>query len=111
MNIDRAVLSLLVQYPVTNPGACDTRGTSCSCSALSAASGSVIARLTTTAYLSPQDARPYIDRIPTATVHEMPAGHGPWLVDPARVAGLIAAHLQHTASLGDPTAVRSEAPT
>ena len=62
-------------------------------------------------YLSPQDAGPSIDRIPTATVHAMPAGHGPWLVDPARVAGLIAAHLQHTASLGNPTAVRSEAPT
>jgi pimeloyl-ACP methyl ester carboxylesterase len=57
-------------------------------------------------YLSPQDARPSIDRIPTATVHEMPAGHGPWLVDPARVAGLIAAHLQLTAALGEPTAVR-----
>jgi pimeloyl-ACP methyl ester carboxylesterase len=57
-------------------------------------------------YLSPQDARPSIDRIPTATVHEMPAGHGPWLVDPARVAGLIAAHLQLTAGLGEPTAAR-----
>jgi len=57
-------------------------------------------------YLSPQDARPSIDRIPTATVHEMPAGHGPWLVDGARVAGLIAAHLQLTAALGEPTAVR-----
>ena len=57
-------------------------------------------------YLSPQDARPSVDRIPTATVHEMPAGHGPWLVDPARVAGLIAAHLQLTAALGEPTAVR-----
>jgi pimeloyl-ACP methyl ester carboxylesterase len=43
-------------------------------------------------YLSPRDARPSIARIPNATVHEMPAGHGPWLVDPGRVAGLIAAH-------------------
>jgi pimeloyl-ACP methyl ester carboxylesterase len=43
-------------------------------------------------YLSPRDARPSIARIPDATVHEMPAGHGPWLVDPGRVAGLIAAH-------------------
>jgi pimeloyl-ACP methyl ester carboxylesterase len=42
-------------------------------------------------YLSPSDARPSIARIPDATVHEMPAGHGPWLVDPERVAGLIAA--------------------
>jgi pimeloyl-ACP methyl ester carboxylesterase len=45
-------------------------------------------------YLSPQDARTSIDRIPTATAHEMPAGHGPWLVDAARVAALIAAHVQ-----------------
>jgi pimeloyl-ACP methyl ester carboxylesterase len=42
-------------------------------------------------YLSPRDARPSIARIPDATVHEMPAGHGPWLVDPRRVGGLIAA--------------------
>jgi pimeloyl-ACP methyl ester carboxylesterase len=57
-------------------------------------------------YLSPRDARPSIDRIPAATIHEMPAGHGPWLVDPARVAGLIAAHAQPTADLVDPSAVR-----
>jgi pimeloyl-ACP methyl ester carboxylesterase len=44
-------------------------------------------------YLSPREARPSIARIPDATVHELPAGHGPWLVDPERVAGLIAAHL------------------
>jgi pimeloyl-ACP methyl ester carboxylesterase len=43
-------------------------------------------------YLSPGDARQSIARIPNATVHEMPAGHGPWLVDPERVARLIAAH-------------------
>jgi len=47
-------------------------------------------------YLSPGDARPSIGRIPNATIHEMAAGHGPWLVDPRRVAGLIAAH-QETA--------------
>ena len=46
-------------------------------------------------YLSPRDARPSIARIPNATLHEMPAGHGPWLVDPGRVAGLIAAHPIH----------------
>jgi pimeloyl-ACP methyl ester carboxylesterase len=57
-------------------------------------------------YLSPRDARPSIDRIPTATLHEMPAGHGPWLVDPARVARLIAAHLPVTAGVGDARAVR-----
>jgi pimeloyl-ACP methyl ester carboxylesterase len=51
-------------------------------------------------YLSPRHARPSIARIPNATVHEMPAGHGPWLVDPERVAGLIAAH-QETAGPGN----------
>ena len=43
-------------------------------------------------YLTPGDARPSIARIPNATVYELAAGHGPWLVDPERVAGLIAAH-------------------
>ena len=57
-------------------------------------------------YLSPQHAQRSTDRIPGATVHEMPASHGPWLVDPLRVAGLIAAHTQLTADQGDPTAVR-----
>jgi pimeloyl-ACP methyl ester carboxylesterase len=49
-------------------------------------------------YLSPGDARPSIARMPNATVHEMPAGHGPWLVDPDRVAGQIAAScaLEHS---------------
>jgi pimeloyl-ACP methyl ester carboxylesterase len=42
-------------------------------------------------YLAPGDARPSIERIPIASVHEVPAGHGPWLVDAAGVAGLIAA--------------------
>lgn len=45
-------------------------------------------------YLSPQDARRSIESIPTARVHEMAAGHGPWLVDPAHVAYLIGAHTQ-----------------
>jgi pimeloyl-ACP methyl ester carboxylesterase len=52
-------------------------------------------------YLSPQAARPSISRIPIATVHEMPAGHGPWLVDPARVARLIAAHIHPLVGAGD----------
>jgi pimeloyl-ACP methyl ester carboxylesterase len=43
-------------------------------------------------YLTPQDARRSIERIPTARVYEMDAGHGPWLVEPAYVAHLIAAH-------------------
>ena len=45
-------------------------------------------------YLTPHDARPSIERIPTAAVYEMDAGHGPWLVDPAYVAHLITGHTQ-----------------
>jgi pimeloyl-ACP methyl ester carboxylesterase len=44
-------------------------------------------------YLSPRDARTSIAQIPIATIHEMPAGHGPWLVDPARVAEQIKGHI------------------
>jgi pimeloyl-ACP methyl ester carboxylesterase len=59
-------------------------------------------------YLSPRDARPSIAQIPNATVHEMPAGHGPWLVDPGRVAGLIAAH-QQTAGEHNPAHLGAKA--
>jgi pimeloyl-ACP methyl ester carboxylesterase len=52
-------------------------------------------------YLSPPGARPSISQIPIATVHEMPAGHGPWLVDPARVARLIKGHIQPQDGVGD----------
>jgi pimeloyl-ACP methyl ester carboxylesterase len=52
-------------------------------------------------YLSPQSARPSIGRIPIATVHEMPAGHGPWLVDPSGVAGLITGHIEPQVGVGD----------
>jgi hypothetical protein len=41
----------------------------------------------------------------------MPAGHGPWLVDQARVAGLISAHVQLTAGLDEARAVRRDAVT
>jgi pimeloyl-ACP methyl ester carboxylesterase len=44
-------------------------------------------------YLSPQDARPSIEQIPTATLHEMPGGHGPWLVNAEHMAELIHTHL------------------
>lgn len=44
-------------------------------------------------YLSPQGARPSIDVMPAATLREMPAGHGPWLVDAERVADLIHTHV------------------
>lgn len=39
-------------------------------------------------YLSPADAHPSIERMPAATLHELPAGHAPFLVDPERVADL-----------------------
>ena len=44
-------------------------------------------------YLSAERARPSIDQIPSATLHEVPGGHGPWLVDPERSAELIQTHL------------------
>jgi pimeloyl-ACP methyl ester carboxylesterase len=49
-------------------------------------------------YLSPQDARPSIEQIPTAALHEMPGGHGPWLVNPEHTAELIHMHLAGIAS-------------
>lgn len=44
-------------------------------------------------YLSADRARPSIDQIPRATLHEVPGGHGPWLVDTDRSAELIQTHL------------------
>ena len=44
-------------------------------------------------YLSAERARPSIDQIPSATLHEVPGAHGPWLVDPERSAELIQTHL------------------
>jgi pimeloyl-ACP methyl ester carboxylesterase len=44
-------------------------------------------------YLAPDGARPSIDCMPGATLHVMPGGHGPWLVDAGRVANLVNAHL------------------
>src|SRR3954447_3406579 len=44
-------------------------------------------------YLSPHQARPAIAQMPSATLHELPAGHGPWLVHPGRTAELIQRHL------------------
>jgi pimeloyl-ACP methyl ester carboxylesterase len=43
-------------------------------------------------YLPVERARPSIEQIPRATLHEVPAGHAPWLVDPERAARLIATH-------------------
>jgi pimeloyl-ACP methyl ester carboxylesterase len=44
-------------------------------------------------YLSPRCARPAVEQMPAARLHELPAGHGPWLVHPERTARLIQAHL------------------
>lgn len=44
-------------------------------------------------YLSAERARPSIAQIQSATLHEVPGGHGPWLVDPERSAELIQTHL------------------
>ena len=43
-------------------------------------------------YLSVDHARPSIEQIPRATLHEMPGGHAPWLIDPEHAASLIATH-------------------
>jgi pimeloyl-ACP methyl ester carboxylesterase len=44
-------------------------------------------------YLSAERARPSINQIPSATLHEVPGAHGPWLVNPNRSAELIQTHL------------------
>jgi len=49
-------------------------------------------------YLSAERARPSIDQIPAATLHEVPGGHGPWLVDTKRSAELIQTHLTSIAA-------------
>jgi pimeloyl-ACP methyl ester carboxylesterase len=40
-------------------------------------------------YLSVERARPSIEQIQEATLHEVPGGHAPWLIDPQRAAELI----------------------
>jgi pimeloyl-ACP methyl ester carboxylesterase len=47
-------------------------------------------------YLPPDDARPWIERMPAATLHEVSAGHAPFLEDPAGSAEIITAHLAAT---------------
>ena len=49
-------------------------------------------------YLSPDRARPAISQMPAATLHELAAGHGPWLVHTSRTAELIQLHLARTAA-------------
>jgi pimeloyl-ACP methyl ester carboxylesterase len=43
-------------------------------------------------YLSVEHARPSIEQIPGATLHEVPGGHAPWLVNADHAASLIATH-------------------
>jgi pimeloyl-ACP methyl ester carboxylesterase len=43
-------------------------------------------------YLPVERARRSIEQIPDGTLHEVLAGHAPWLVDPERAARLIATH-------------------
>lgn len=45
-------------------------------------------------YLSAGAARPSIERMPSATLYEVPGAHGPWLADTERSAVLILAHLE-----------------
>jgi pimeloyl-ACP methyl ester carboxylesterase len=43
-------------------------------------------------YLAVERARPSIEQIPGAELHQVPGGHAPWLVDPELAATLIATH-------------------
>jgi pimeloyl-ACP methyl ester carboxylesterase len=49
-------------------------------------------------YLSIERARPSIDQIHGATLHEVPGGHAPWLVDARRAAELITTRLPSPAN-------------
>lgn len=49
-------------------------------------------------YLSPHDARPSIDQMPAATLREISAGHGPWLVNADHVAESIRTHFAGSAT-------------
>ena len=55
-------------------------------------------------YLTVEQARPSIDRIPGARLYAMPGGHAPWLADAQQVAGLIAAHSRFAAGPAAATA-------
>jgi pimeloyl-ACP methyl ester carboxylesterase len=47
-------------------------------------------------YLAPAAARPWIGKMPAATLHEVTGGHAPWFDDPAGCAGLVTRHLTAT---------------
>jgi len=52
-------------------------------------------------YLSAERARPSIDQIPRATLHEVPGAHGPWLVDSEGCTELIQTHLTSSGPQSD----------
>ena len=58
-------------------------------------------------YLAPGDARPWIETMPAATLHEVPGGHAPWFDDPTGCARVITAHLTVTGRSRGPAAARS----
>lgn len=47
-------------------------------------------------FLSPDQARASVAKIPSSLLHEVPGGHGPWLEDPAGCATLAIKHLTAT---------------
>lgn len=55
-------------------------------------------------YLAPTQARPSIDLLPHATLHEVAGGHGPWFEDPQHCAALITEHLTTTGFAPHPSA-------
>jgi pimeloyl-ACP methyl ester carboxylesterase len=48
------------------------------------------------AYLPPERARPWIERMPSSRLHVVNAGHAPWLEDPVGCARVITQHLAAT---------------
>jgi len=58
-------------------------------------------------FLSPMQARRSIAKLPSAILHELPGGHGPWFEDPTVCATVIIQHLTNTGhppALDNPTA-------
>jgi hypothetical protein len=47
-------------------------------------------------HLAPRDARPWIEKMPAATLHEVPAGHAPWFEDPSGCGRVVTGHFTAT---------------
>jgi pimeloyl-ACP methyl ester carboxylesterase len=58
-------------------------------------------------YLAPGAARPAIEAMPAATLHEVPGGHALWYDD---LAGTAAAITRHLAATGSPPSAAGPAP-